>query len=46
MLSILMPVYNELGTVEQAISELLATDMPTSVELIVVDHVERTPIEN
>jgi dolichol-phosphate hexosyltransferase len=37
MLSILMPVYNELGTVEQAISELLATDMPTSVELIVVD---------
>src|SRR6266516_445812 len=37
MLSILMPVYNELGTVEQAINELLATDLPTSVELIVVD---------
>ena len=37
MLSILMPVYNELGTVEQAINEVLATELPTEIELIVVD---------
>jgi dolichol-phosphate hexosyltransferase len=37
MLSILMPVYNELGTVEQAINEVLATELQTDIELIVVD---------
>jgi dolichol-phosphate hexosyltransferase len=37
MLSILMPVYNEIATVEQAIQEVLSTDLPTNVELIVVD---------
>ena len=28
MLSILMPVYNELERVEQAIAEVLATELP------------------
>ncbi len=37
MLSILMPVYNERDRVEQAIAEVLATELPTDVELIVVD---------
>jgi glycosyltransferase involved in cell wall biosynthesis len=37
MLSILMPVYNELERVEQAIAEVLATELPTDFELIVVD---------
>ena len=37
MLSVLMPVYNEVGTVEQAISEVLAAPLPTNAELIVVD---------
>jgi dolichol-phosphate hexosyltransferase len=37
MLSILMPVYNELPTVERAIREALRADLPTDVELIVVD---------
>ncbi|MDQ6777084.1 MAG: glycosyltransferase family 2 protein [Actinomycetota bacterium] len=37
MLSILMPVYNELERVETAISEVLATELPTDFELIVVD---------
>jgi dolichol-phosphate hexosyltransferase len=37
MLSILMPVYNERERVEQAIAEVLATDLPTDFELIVVD---------
>ena len=37
MLSILMPVYNELERVEQAIAEVLATDLPSDFELIVVD---------
>ena len=37
MLSILMPVYNELERVEQAITEVLATELPTHFELIVVD---------
>ena len=37
MLSILMPVYNELQTVEQAIEEVLGTELPTEIELIVVD---------
>src|SRR5437660_10069707 len=37
MLSILMPVYNERERVEQAIAEVLATQLPTEFELIVVD---------
>ena len=37
MLSILMPVYNERERVEQAISEVLDTQLPTEFELIVVD---------
>src|SRR5437588_5262714 len=37
MLSILMPVYNERERVEQAINEVLLTELPTDVELIVVD---------
>jgi glycosyltransferase involved in cell wall biosynthesis len=37
MLSILMPVYNERERVEQAITEVLATRLPTDFELIVVD---------
>jgi glycosyltransferase involved in cell wall biosynthesis len=37
MLSILMPVYNELERVERAIGEVLATDLPSDFELIVVD---------
>jgi dolichol-phosphate hexosyltransferase len=37
VLSILMPVYNELERVEQAIEQVLATELPTDFELIVVD---------
>jgi glycosyltransferase involved in cell wall biosynthesis len=37
MLSILMPVYNERERVERAISSVLATELPTQFELIVVD---------
>jgi glycosyltransferase involved in cell wall biosynthesis len=37
MLSILMPVYNELERVEQAIEEVLATKLPRDFELIIVD---------
>jgi glycosyltransferase involved in cell wall biosynthesis len=37
MLSILMPVYNERERVEQAIAEVLRTDLPSELELIVVD---------
>ncbi len=37
MLSILMPVYNERDRVAQAISEVLATELPTDFELLVVD---------
>src|ERR1700749_67348 len=37
MLSILMPVYNERERVEQAIAEVLGTDLPTDFELLVVD---------
>ena len=37
MLSVLMPVYNEVATVERAIADLLAADLPTELELIVVD---------
>src|SRR6195256_6299120 len=37
MLSILMPVYNERERVERAIAEVLATELPTEFELIIVD---------
>jgi glycosyltransferase involved in cell wall biosynthesis len=37
MLSILMPVYNERERVERAITNVLATELPTEFELIVVD---------
>jgi glycosyltransferase involved in cell wall biosynthesis len=37
MLSILMPVYNERERVERAIAEVLATELPDSFELVVVD---------
>jgi glycosyltransferase involved in cell wall biosynthesis len=37
MLSILMPVYNERERVERAITEVLATELPDSFELLVVD---------
>jgi glycosyltransferase involved in cell wall biosynthesis len=37
MLSILMPVYNERERVERAIAEVLATELPTQFELIVVN---------
>src|SRR5947209_14580108 len=37
MLSILMPVYNERERVQQAITEVLQTELPTEFELIVVD---------
>jgi glycosyltransferase involved in cell wall biosynthesis len=37
MLSILMPVYNERERVERAIAEVLATELPTAFELIVVN---------
>ncbi len=36
-LSILMPVYNEAGTVERAIEEVLDADLPVEFELVVVD---------
>ena len=36
-LSIVMPVYNELNTIRQAIDSVLAVDFPCSVELIVVN---------
>jgi glycosyltransferase involved in cell wall biosynthesis len=36
-LSILMPVFNESATVEKAISDVLETEFPLGVELIVVD---------
>ena len=37
MLSILMPVYNERERAEEAIREVLATELPSAFELIVVD---------
>jgi glycosyltransferase involved in cell wall biosynthesis len=37
MLSILMPVYNERATVERAVEEVLAAELPIDFELIVVD---------
>ena len=36
-LSVLMPVYNELATIEQAIGEVLAADLPADAELVIVD---------
>jgi dolichol-phosphate hexosyltransferase len=36
-LSVLMPVYNELATIEQAIGEVLAADLPAEIELVIVD---------
>jgi glycosyltransferase involved in cell wall biosynthesis len=36
-LSILMPVYNEAGTVTRAIAEILSATYPCAIELIVVD---------
>ncbi|MEI7559116.1 MAG: glycosyltransferase family 2 protein [Actinomycetes bacterium] len=36
-LSILMPVFNELNTVERAISETLAANIPVERELVIVD---------
>ena len=36
-LSILMPVYNELATIERAIAETLAADLGVDFELVVVD---------
>jgi glycosyltransferase involved in cell wall biosynthesis len=37
MLSILMPVYNERDRVQEAVAEVLQTELPTDFELIVVD---------
>ncbi|MEO8966656.1 MAG: glycosyltransferase family 2 protein [Solirubrobacteraceae bacterium] len=37
MLSILMPVYNERERVERAVAEVLATELPSEFELIIVD---------
>jgi len=37
LLSILMPVYNERERAEQAIAEVLSTELPTEFELIIVD---------
>jgi len=37
VLSILMPVYDEAATVQRAIQEVLAADLPTDFELIVVN---------
>jgi glycosyltransferase involved in cell wall biosynthesis len=36
-LSILMPVYNEAATVEQAVTEVLAADLPVTTEVVLVD---------
>jgi dolichol-phosphate hexosyltransferase len=36
-LSVLMPVYNERERVERAIAEVLSTELPTDLELIIVD---------
>ncbi len=37
MLSILMPVYNERERVQRAIAEVLDTELPSDIELIIVD---------
>jgi dolichol-phosphate hexosyltransferase len=36
-LSILMPVYNEAATVERAVAEVLAADLPVTSEIVLVD---------
>jgi glycosyltransferase involved in cell wall biosynthesis len=36
-LSILMPVYNEAATLQDALDRVLAVDYPCEVELVVVD---------
>jgi dolichol-phosphate hexosyltransferase len=36
-LSVLMPVFNEIGTVERAIADVLAADIDADLDLIVVD---------
>jgi glycosyltransferase involved in cell wall biosynthesis len=36
-----MPVYNELATIEQAIGEVLAADLPADAELVIVDDGSR-----
>src|SRR3954465_369488 len=36
-LSILMPVYNEAATVERAVAEVLAAELPVTSEVVVVD---------
>src|SRR3954453_10635855 len=36
-LSILMPVYNEAATVERAVAEVLAADLPVTSEVVLVD---------
>jgi glycosyltransferase involved in cell wall biosynthesis len=36
-LSILMPVYNEAATVQKAVDEVLAADLPVETEIILVD---------
>ena len=36
-LSILMPVYNEVATVERAVDAVLGADLPVSTEVVVVD---------
>ena len=36
-LSILMPVYNEAATVERAVAEVLAADLPVTTEVVLVD---------
>lgn len=37
LLSVLMPVYNEVHTIERAVHRVLAVDYPCAVELLVVD---------
>src|ERR1700760_3640642 len=37
MLSILMPVYNELATLTAAVKDVLSVDYPCDVELVIVD---------
>ncbi len=37
LLSVVMPVFNEAATVEQAIDEVLTAELPTDIELLVVD---------
>ena len=36
-LSILMPVYNELATLERAVEQVLSVDYPCPIELVIVD---------